>query len=448
MVLLGIPFDNVTTAQAVERIEQMVASRQPHYLATANVDFLVQALRDVELHRILTEAHLVLCDGMPLVWASRLMGNPLAERVAGSDLVPLLIEVAARKNYRVFFLGASAQSAESCCARLRERYPSLIIAGHYSPPFAPLLEMNHEEICRQIKEARPDLLFVSFGCPKQEKWIAMHYRTLGVPVVAGVGATIDFLAGQSRRAPMWMRKSGLEWLHRLAQEPRRLAGRYARGLTVFSRAIFQQWWRMRFRQSKAASKRGLPQPAPAGSHYGLLNLAGVDFMDTTGVGILLRLQKQARAAGRKLILVAPSRAVRSALALMRLDGFFLMAADMAAARRLMQNFEGEQPVRLRPNYFPSRPSVFWQGEITAANAEEVWRSTCSQMVARGKKGSRFLIDVSALKFIDSAGAWLMLRAREIGRRDGLEIVFTGIQPAVRNVLRFARVESVLLGAAP
>lgn len=447
IVLLGVPFDNVTTMEAVNRVEQMVASGRPHYLATANVDFLVQALRDVELRRILTDAHLVLCDGMPLVWASRLLGNPLPERVAGSDLVPLLLEVAARKKYRVFFLGATEESAEKCCARLSKQYSDLIIAGHYSPPFAPLLEMNHDEICRRIKEARPDLLFVSFGCPKQEKWIAMHYRTLGVPVVAGVGATIDFLAGQTKRAPMWMRKTGLEWLHRLAQEPRRLAGRYARDLAVFSRAIVQQWWQMRFRQSKATAKRGLPQPSPAGEHYCLLNLARVGFMDSTGVGILLKLQKEARAAHRTLILVAPSRAVRSALALMRLDGFFLMAPDMAAARRLMKSAEAENPVQLRPNYFPSRPSVFWQGEITAANAEDVWRSTCPHMAARGKKGSRFLIDISALKFIDSAGAWLMLRAREIGREYGLEIVFTGIQPPVRNVLRFARVESVLLGRA-
>src|SRR5512135_1994126 len=99
IALLGVPFDNVTTAEAIELIERMVASRQPHYLVTANVDFLVQALRDIELRRILLEAHLVLCDGTPLVWASRWLGNPLPERVAGSDLVPRLLELAARRNY-------------------------------------------------------------------------------------------------------------------------------------------------------------------------------------------------------------------------------------------------------------------------------------------------------------------------------------------------------------
>src|SRR5437773_494757 len=135
VALLGVPFDKVTMSQAVQRIEQMVASRQPHYVVTANVDFLVQARRDVELRRILLDAHLALCDGTPLVWASRLLGNPLPERVAGSDLVPELIQVAATRNYRVFFLGASSEANEQAVGRLKATYPTLSIAGHYSPPF-------------------------------------------------------------------------------------------------------------------------------------------------------------------------------------------------------------------------------------------------------------------------------------------------------------------------
>ncbi|MEO7676063.1 MAG: WecB/TagA/CpsF family glycosyltransferase, partial [Verrucomicrobiota bacterium] len=203
IAILGIPFDNVTTAQTVAAIEDMVASRKPHYLVTANVDFLVQARQDVELRRILLDAHLVLCDGTPLVWASRLLGNPLPERVAGSDLVPLLIKLAEKKNYRIFFLGGSLDAAETATANVQKEHPQLAVAGHYSPKFASLLDMDHEEIRRQISEAKPDLLFVSFGCPKQEKWISMHYRSLGVPVCVGVGATIDFIAGKIKRAPKW-----------------------------------------------------------------------------------------------------------------------------------------------------------------------------------------------------------------------------------------------------
>src|SRR5580658_11226743 len=241
IAILGVPFDNVTTSEAVAAIEQMVASRRPHYLVTANVDFLVQAQSDVELRRILTDAHLVLCDGTPLLWASRLLGNRLPERVAGSDLVPILLKVAAEKQYRVFLLGATPDSVEEAVSHLRREHPSLLLAGYYSPPFSGLLAMDHEEIKRRVREARPDLLFVAFGCPKAEKWMAMHYRDLGVPVVAGVGATIDFLAGRVKRAPRWMQQAGLEWMFRLACEPRRLFRRYMKDLWVFGWKISAQW---------------------------------------------------------------------------------------------------------------------------------------------------------------------------------------------------------------
>ena len=166
--------------------------------------------------------------------------------------MPLLIEVAARKKYRLFFLGATPDSASQAVAKLQAQFPELIIAGHYSPPFNKLLEMDHDEIKRRISEAKPDLLLVSFGCPKQEKWIAMHYRALGVPVAAGVGATIDFLAGHVKRAPVWMQRSGTEWIFRVAQEPRRLFRRYLKDLCVFGWSILAQWWQLQFRSSKAA----------------------------------------------------------------------------------------------------------------------------------------------------------------------------------------------------
>jgi N-acetylglucosaminyldiphosphoundecaprenol N-acetyl-beta-D-mannosaminyltransferase len=248
IAILGVPFDNVSTAETIDAIDRMVVSRQPHYLVTANVDFLVQAQEDVELRRILFDAHLVLCDGTPLVWASRLLGNPLLERVAGADLVPLLLRVAAEKGYRIFFLGATEESCTQAVNRLRKLHPKLIIADHYSPPFNKLLEMDHDEIKRRILAAKPDLLFVSFGCPKQEKWIAMHYRSLGVPVSAGVGATIDFLAGTVKRAPVWMQRTGMEWIYRLAQEPRRLFKRYFKDLWVFGWKILGQLWQLQLRQ--------------------------------------------------------------------------------------------------------------------------------------------------------------------------------------------------------
>src|SRR5688572_19382313 len=131
--ILGIPFDHLTIPQAIAAIEQMIATGRPHYAATANVDFLVQSLEDEELRRILIEADLVLCDGTPLVWVSRWLGNPLPERVAGADLVPKLLAVAADKGYRIFFLGGKPEVAARAVERLRAKYPAIQIAGHYSP---------------------------------------------------------------------------------------------------------------------------------------------------------------------------------------------------------------------------------------------------------------------------------------------------------------------------
>src|SRR4030095_6150933 len=131
---------------------------------------------------------------------------------------------------------------EQAVATLRTRFPNVTICGHYSPPFAPLEEMNHADIIRRVREARPDILFVSFGCPKAEKWIAQHAATLGVPVLIGVGGTVDFLSGRIKRAPLWMQRAGLEWLFRLGQEPRRLARRYARDLWEFVWPLVGQWW--------------------------------------------------------------------------------------------------------------------------------------------------------------------------------------------------------------
>src|SRR4051812_18732878 len=299
IAILGVPFENISTAETIETIDRMVASRQPHYLVTANVDFLVQAQQDVELRRILFDAHLVLCDGMPLVWASRLLGNPLPERVAGSDLVPLLIRIAAQKGYRLFFLGGTPESTAQAITRLKAEHPQLAAAG-YSPPFNQLLEMDHGEIKRRIHEARPDFLFVSFGCPKQEKWVAMHYQSLGVPVSAGVGGTIDFLAGQLKRAPVWMQRTGTEWLFRMAQEPRRLLRRYVKDLWVFGWTILAQWRQLQFRRRKFKSNPEASSPIRAEDNWQWIRLPR--WLDLKAVQDDVFLLDQVLADGRHCLL--------------------------------------------------------------------------------------------------------------------------------------------------
>lgn len=241
VAVLGVPFDRVTIAEAVEKIEEMIASQKPHYVVTANVDFLIQARKDVELRRILVAADLVLCDGAPIVWASRWLGSPLPERAAGSDVIPCLMRAAAEKNLRVFFLGAGPGVAAAAAQRLEAEYPTLKI-DHFSPPFGKLADLDHGEMISRVRAASPDILLVSFGCPKQEKWISMHYGALGVPVSIGVGATLDFLAGRVNRAPAWMQHSGTEWIYRLMQEPRRLFRRYASDFLRFPPILLAEWW--------------------------------------------------------------------------------------------------------------------------------------------------------------------------------------------------------------
>jgi N-acetylglucosaminyldiphosphoundecaprenol N-acetyl-beta-D-mannosaminyltransferase len=475
IAILGVAFDNVTTAEALERIERMMASRKPHYLATANVDFLVQAREDIELRRILFDADLVLCDGTPLLWVSRLLGNPLPERVAGADVVPRLIEMAAEKKYRLFLLGATPDSVSRAASNLRDTYPELIIAGYYSPPFNKLIEMEHDQIKSRILAAKPDLLLVSFGCPKQEKWIAMHYRALGVPVAIGVGATIDFLAGKVSRAPLWMRRSGLEWVYRLLQEPRRLFRRYMKDLWAFSWSVLAQWWALQFQHSR---KHPLPVhnsyssqftanadyqtvicPAAldataaesdalrvseilADRRHCFLQMANVASIDSTGIGYIIGLRKKLSNVTRELILIAPSAPVRDALKLMRIDEFFCSGPDLATAQHLLRVRTREQLAPVSPQTAAAVMPLVWHGEITAANAEQVWENT--RQYAEAAPAERNLaLDLSDVRFIDSSGLGVMIRLKKLAQQQGANLTFKGIQPAVQNVIRMARLEQFL-----
>lgn len=474
IAILGVPFDSVTTAETIDIIARMIESGSPHYLATANVDFLVQAARDVELRRILFDAHLVLCDGTPLLWASRILGNRLPERVAGSDIVPLLLKEAAEKGYRVYFLGAEPDVCLKAVANLREQFPTIQIVGHFSPPFKSLMDMDHDHIIRRIREAKPDLLFVGFGCPKQEKWINMHYQRLGVPVSVGIGGTIDFLAGHRRRAPMWMRNSGTEWIYRMAQEPRRLFKRYCFDLWYFAGAITRQWWRLRARRNQSPTGDATATPvsqqptsklirlpsrldgeavqhgaqlwkhALEGSNSCFLDLTAVEFIDSTGIGLLIRLQKRARIEQKKLILLGAAPAVRRALELMRLQDFFTHAPNLAGAIELCSGAKTAEPVILSAGPAHAMPILLWQGEVTANNADQVWERTHQHLSSASASHGALTVDLGHVSFIDSTGLAVMIRARKFAKQNSFHLTFTGLQPPVQNVLRLARMEDFLL----
>ena len=221
--ILGVPVDNVTMAETLEKIAGYVREGSYHQIATANVDFLVHAIDNREYRENLCRCDLVVADGMPVVLASRLLGSPLKERVAGADLVPLL----AKQGYRIFLLGASPEVAAIAAARMEEMGAKIV--GRLSPKIAPLAHFDNDSILSEIEKADPEILMVALGSPKQELWLQQNRHRLRVPVCIGIGGSLDFLAGTVSRAPMWMQKNSLEWSYRIYAEPRRLASRYLKG---------------------------------------------------------------------------------------------------------------------------------------------------------------------------------------------------------------------------
>jgi N-acetylglucosaminyldiphosphoundecaprenol N-acetyl-beta-D-mannosaminyltransferase len=247
--LFGVSIDPLRMDQAVGQIFAWVAEPGPRcqYVVTPNVDHIVMLQEHAGLQAAYEDAGLVLADGTPVLWSSRLLRQPLPQRVAGSDLVPSLFDATSdERPLRVYLLGAAPGVAERAAANIRRRWPAVDVVGTYSPPLG--FEHSASEtdaILARVADARPDVLVVGLGAPKQELWVHRHREQLPAKVALCVGATIDFLAGERTRAPLWMRHAGLEWLYRVASEPKRLAVRYARDAIIFPRLLAKEWWRLR-----------------------------------------------------------------------------------------------------------------------------------------------------------------------------------------------------------
>jgi N-acetylglucosaminyldiphosphoundecaprenol N-acetyl-beta-D-mannosaminyltransferase len=243
--LFGIEIDRLTLSDAVARLSGWLAEspRPCRYVVTPNVDHAVLVQHHAGLRAAYQEASLVVADGMPVVWASRWLHRPLPERVTGSDLVPALYASAsAERPLRTYLLGAMPGVAERAAKNITQRWPSVEVVGTYSPPFGFERDAGeNERILQKIAAVRPDVLIVGVGAPKQELWVHAHRDRIDASLAICAGATIDFLAGEKRRAPNWMRRTGLEWLHRCATEPRRLLKRYARDAVVFPGLLWSEW---------------------------------------------------------------------------------------------------------------------------------------------------------------------------------------------------------------
>lgn len=227
MKFMNTEVDSLNMPEVLDRIDKLIQIKKNSYVVTPNVDHIVQLEKDSELQKVYKNADLILADGKPLIWISNYYKTPIKEKVSGSDLFPLLCEMAGEKGYKMFFLGAAEGVAARAATNLKKRYSNLEVAGVYSPPFG--FEENEKEvekILQMIIKSNVDILIVGLGAPKQEKFIFKYHDRLNVPISLGLGASLDFEAGNIKRAPKWMQKSGLEWLFRITQDPRRMFKRY------------------------------------------------------------------------------------------------------------------------------------------------------------------------------------------------------------------------------
>jgi N-acetylglucosaminyldiphosphoundecaprenol N-acetyl-beta-D-mannosaminyltransferase len=243
--LLGFDVDKMTLTECVGRLDKAIVADLPVHVVLVNAAKIVRARSDHELAHIIRTADMVGADGMPIVWASRLLSQSLPGRVNGTDLMYRLLELADQKRYRIFFLGSTSDLIVKAVDQVRILYPGVQVAGFRNGYFASAEE--ERAVVRKIAEANADILLVGISTPIKEKWVRRYIHELNVSVVHGVGGSFDILAGFVRRAPIWMQSIGLEWLYRLLQEPRRLWRRYLYTNTAYIvlvvRAVVQKFKR-------------------------------------------------------------------------------------------------------------------------------------------------------------------------------------------------------------
>ena len=235
---MGCAVDNLDMEETLGVVEGFIRSGRPHQHVVINVDKIVKANRDPALRQIINDCDLINADGMPVVWASRLLGKPLKERVTGVDLFEALMARAAEKGWRVFLLGAREEVVSGVAHLYPARYPGLTLAGYRNGYWKP---EDEDRVVAEIAATRPDILFVAISSPKKEAFLARYQAAMKVPFAMGVGGTFDVAVGLVKRAPVWMQKAGLEWFYRFLQEPRRMFRRYFIDDMAFVALFAREW---------------------------------------------------------------------------------------------------------------------------------------------------------------------------------------------------------------
>ena len=485
-VVLGLPLDLLTLNAAVEAVfalaEDYRRDGRPRLVVTINVDFVVNAHgwfasvhRHPELLRILREADLATADGMPLVWASRLLGCALPTRVTGADLVPALATAAATRQASLYFLGGRPEVTEAAAQLLLEANPGLRIAA-VDAPFVYTeggkLASAYEEdtpICERINAAHPDFLLVAFGNPKQELWFRRNRHRLKVPVTIGIGGTFNFITGAISRAPWWMQHSGLEWVYRMAQEPRRLWRRYAVGMAkiawLLAPTLLADRLPTRFSRRRRQAPEAPPiffsegtrlrvQPVPAEEAPGVaaelgarlladppevlvLDVSHIRSVSSAAVAFVAECRRQLSPLGTEVWVYGIRPAFRRQLIRSRAwdllrDGVLEhlthavpRAAGSAEAGRCMLGIDAVGQAVVVAVY----------GELYTDRLGDLDRSALAAAITRRD----CIVDLGYCADMDGAGTGFLMRLREVTEAGGGQFILCRPCPAVRQILRINRV---------
>ncbi len=474
LVIMGIPFHDVTFEETVSWALQRIRSGKPGYIVTANLDFVMQSRRDPELQRIMLEADLVVADGAPLVWISKLFGPRLRQRVTGSDLTPMLAGACRDENLSIFALGAAPGVAQKAMDALKNRYSGLNVAGFYSPPKADILEMDHQVILSNIRDSAPDLLLVAFGAPKQEKWINMHFREWKVPLAIGIGGTLDFLAGVQRRAPRLVQKAGMEWFWRMLTDPRRLLGRYASNLVFLITESIRLG-----RLSRGGRLNSAPMPVPKAAfmediqavsislkpmasslavqsflernlpivqtHSPVLDLSGISALSSLELGGLVALDKACRRYKRRVFLWNTSQGIKRYLQACGLAEYFKMVDSLEELQsqlgKLQQIVREGSVVDMGQGFINVRMPI----ELTVTNLEDFRQKVEGIWDRLSVHGglNEITFDARELEFIDSAALGFLVGLKKKAQEQKIHMKFHGFSGAAGKTLKLARLEKLL-----
>jgi exopolysaccharide biosynthesis WecB/TagA/CpsF family protein/anti-anti-sigma factor len=492
-LVLGIPIDDLTLEEAVDRTLELAdgyrKDGRPRNIATVNVDFLTNALgwfpsrppRHPELLEVLRRADLVTADGMPLVWLANMLGAPVRARVTGADLVPALAKAMAVSGHTLYLLGGKGDIAEQAARELQANNPGLRIVGVHAPfvhtegDAVTDSEAEDEEVLQRLNAADPDVLLIGFGNPKQELWFHRNRHRIRAGVTIGVGGTFEFIVGRVSRAPEWMQKTGVEWIYRITQDPKRLWKRYAIGLAKLVVMSIPMVIYYRLSQSRAKkltapsqqfSSEGytdgtLVLPAHVDAAWlskhpvqifdessrgskAAVDFSALEFIDSSDLGVLVRYWKSAQNNGVDMVAYGLDRSkVKSLLKMTRVwDLFAQNQADVAD--RVLSDVAVEESRIIADGFIHiaalggDAVVLSFHGALDVDQAQRLRQFDWMSVIA----DKHAILDLAQLSFVDSTGLRVFFQLQRHVQQSEHELVLCNAQPGVRQLMAVVRLDQL------